>query len=188
VTSVLPDRRAQRSDSDTCAGIVRAHARTFSLAAGLLPPAKQRGAFALYAFCRQADDIVDRAPVHGTAAEDALTAHREHLRATLAGRAREPVFRELAWTIDRFGVPAAPLEELLDGVARDLEPPRIADDAALRGYCESVAGSVGEMCTYVFGVRNAAGARTRAVGFARVLGVAMQLTNILRCKPARTSA
>lgn len=180
MTSIALDRGTRiRDDADVCAGIARAHARTFSLAANLLPADKRRGAFALYAFCRRADDIVDR---EGGAvdAREALDVHRQRLREALRGQPRGAVFRELAWTVERFGVPAAPLEELLDGVARDLCPPHIRDDAALRAYCEGVAGSVGEMCTFVFGVHGTDAVRARAIVSARTLGVAMQLTNILR--------
>lgn len=179
MTSAVVERpRTARADQSACAAIVRAHAKTFSLAAGLLPPAKRRGVFALYAFCRVADDIVDDAS--STDAARALDAHRARLQRALNGQGDDAVFRELAWTIAHFGVPAAPLEELVDGVARDLDPPRIADDDALRAYCEGVAGSVGEMCTPVFGVVGDGAARERAVSNARTLGVAMQLTNILR--------
>jgi phytoene synthase len=77
-------------------------------------------------------------------------------------------------------VSPAPLFELLDGVARDLEAHRYASWAELEQYCEGVASSVGEMCTYVFGVPAGPAFRTQAIRYARTLGTAMQLTNILR--------
>jgi phytoene synthase len=175
-----PASDAPRSDADLCASIARAHGRTFSLAAGLLPDDKRRGAFALYAFCRVADDIVDDAGGVGPDPAVRLADHRRSLHEALAGRTSEPVLREVAWAVDRFGVPPSALNELLDGVTRDTEQVHLAGWAELRAYCEGVAGSVGEMCTHVFGVPGGRHVRTTAVRRGRALGVAMQLTNILR--------
>jgi phytoene synthase len=173
------------ADALHCERIVRSHARTFTLASYFLPAPKRRAAFALYAFCRVADDMVDVA----TASHDAgATAHiarqladyGRQLSAAAAGRPTGPVFRELAWVLDEYGVPERVLHELLDGVARDLHPVRYETWPELARYCEGVASTVGEMCTYVFGVPAGPEARMRALRYARTLGVAMQLTNILR--------
>jgi hypothetical protein len=166
------------TDARTCAAVVREHARTFYFASWLLPPAKRRAAYALYAFCRVADDLVDRAQgrygrapspaeiarqlgeyeraldvtlAAGPGAGHALTAAR------LPGAARPhaAVFRELRDVLDRYGVPEPVLRELLAGVARDLAPTAYATWPDLVRYCEGVASSVGEMCTYVFGVTDA---------------------------------
>jgi len=170
-----------RDDERTCAAVVRLHARTFHAASRLLPAPKRRGAYALYAFCRLADDIVDHA---GDAPADEvarrLGAYGRALDAALAGRPEGPVFRELRATIRAFDVPEAALRELLAGVARDLTPTTYARWSDLAAYCASVASSVGEMCTCVFGVRGDDAVRARAVRYARTLGLAMQLTNILR--------
>ena len=211
------------ADARRCAAVVREHARTFYFASWLLPAEKRRAAYALYAFCRVADDLVDRAQGRfGRAPSTAEVARQlgEYERAldlTLAAApgsaahaltaARLPgaaaphaaVFRELREVLDRYGVPEPVLRELLAGVARDLAPTRYATWPELVAYCEGVASSVGEMCTYVFGVTAAPAAapgatdrrgdtpearsreaRTRALRYARTLGVAMQLTNILR--------
>ena len=173
------------ADALHCERIVRAHARTFTLASYFLPAPKRRAAFALYAFCRVADDMVDvaaRTDDAGTAGHVArqLDDYRRRLGAALAGRPAGPVFRELAWVTEEYGVPERTLYELLDGVARDLHPVRYETWPELARYCEGVASSVGEMCTHVFGVRGGPEARTRALRYARTLGVAMQLTNILR--------
>ena len=174
-------------DAEVCQGIVRKHARTFYLASGFLPRHKRRAAFALYAFCRIADDIVDRvecARAEGGAADPEivalLAAHEQRLQAALAGAPTDPVFRELDRVMREFGVPTTVLHELLDGVACDLAPVRYESWADLSGYCEGVASSVGEMCTYVFGVQGDEEVRTVALRHARTLGLAMQLTNILR--------
>ncbi|MDQ6612797.1 MAG: phytoene/squalene synthase family protein [Gemmatimonadota bacterium] len=157
------------------------HARTFALAARLLPPHKRRAAFALYAFCRVADDLVDSAPRERSAVVALqLAAYQHQLDDALAGRGSGPVFREIARVIQEYDVPGAPLHELLAGVARDLRAPDYQTWADLELYCQGVASSVGEMCTHVFGVSGGDVVRPRAVRNARTLGVAMQLTNILR--------
>ena len=174
--------RTDRSeDALQCEQITRAHARTFSLASRLLPQQKRRAAYALYAFCRIADDLVDQAE-HGNVAALAqhLLEYEHQLQAALDGRPSGGVFREVAWVTRTYHVPAAPLFELLYGVARDLEPAAYGSWASLEAYCEGVASSVGEMCTHVFGVPGGPAMRERAVRYARTLGVAMQLTNILR--------
>ncbi len=168
-------------ESLICGNIVRRHARTFALASAFLPLTKRRGTYALYAFCRLADDAVDRAGPGGRDAVRAtLMSLRHQLDAALLGAPSGPVMVETAWAIRRFGIPLAPVDELVNGVARDLDPTDYRDWPSLSAYCEGVASSVGELCTHVFGVVGGDGARVRAIGFARTLGVAMQLTNILR--------
>lgn len=172
-----------RHDAAVCTRITSSHARTFSLASRLLPAAKRRAANALYAFCRQADDLVDRQgadPVH-LALE--LNDYRCRLGQALAGQPDDAVFRELMWAVHTYTLPTGPLFELLDGVGRDInhEPPK--DWSEVTRYCEGVASSVGELCTHIFGTQPADSpnaAMQQAVRYARVLGVAMQLTNILR--------
>lgn len=210
--ALRPHRRitAAQHDARGCATIVREHGRTFYLASWLLPPAKRRDAYALYAFCRIADDLVDRAQGrYGAPAtptdvareladyEGALEVALHGVRHRRVGRTALPagaaphvaVFRELRRVVDTHGVPPAALRELLAGVARDLTPARYESWADLVTYCEGVASSVGEMCTYVFGVDDSGTQptsvaverlRARALPYARTLGVAMQLTNILR--------
>jgi phytoene synthase len=179
---VAADRLADAvPDAEVCRRVVRTHARTFWVASTLLGPEKRRTAYALYAFCRVADDLVDSAPVQGTASvARQLADFARKLDACLAGRPGDAIFRELHRAVRAHHVPEAVLRELLDGVARDLHPVRYGTWDELVGYCEGVASSVGEMCTYVFGVPGGAEARMRALRYARTLGVAMQLTNILR--------
>ena len=178
-TRIRPSIANDADDARCCARIARAHARTFTLASRFLPPEKRRAAFALYAFCRVVDDLVDLAE-GGAESEAAARAAAYHVRldAALSGRPDDPVFRELARAAARFGVPASVLHELVSGVQRDLAPVSYGSWAELAAYCGSVASTVGEMCTYVFGV--SAGSADRALGYARTLGIAMQLTNILR--------
>ena len=169
------------NDAAACRQIVRRHARTFWLASHFLTAPKRRAAFALYAFCRVADDMVDEA-AEGRLADvaDCLREYRRQLDAALAGRPEGPVFRELARAAELHAVPPAVLHELLDGVARDCAPVSYARWDELALYCGGVASSVGEMCTHVFGVDGGADVRDRALTHARTLGLAMQLTNILR--------
>jgi phytoene synthase len=175
--------RPSRDDARLCERLVRRHARTFSLASTFLPPHKRRATFALYAFCRTADDIVDAAPcgsAGGGSAARALADLEAQLARAVAGRPATPLLRELRWAITEFDVPASVLFELLHGVARDLNPVHYASWTELVHYCEGVASTVGEMCTSVFGTAGGGETRAAAVRYARVLGVAMQLTNILR--------
>ena len=168
-------------ESLVCGNIVRRHARTFALASVFLPLTKRRGTYALYAFCRLVDDAVDRAGPNGREAVRAsLRALREQLDDALSGGFAGPVMHETAWAIRRFGIPMTPVDELVNGVARDLDPTDYRDWISLRAYCEGVASSVGELCTHVFGVVGGDSNRQHAIAFARTLGVAMQLTNILR--------
>jgi phytoene synthase len=181
VTERTTDDALAREDAEHCAAIVRANARTFTLASRFLPTSKRRGAFAVYTFCRLADDIVDRAEGR---APSLLTAELDLYRAgvmeAVAGRPEGPIFRELWRAVTAFRMPTDPIVELLDGVARDLRPTHYRTWAELTGYCEGVASSVGTMCTWIFGVEGDEAVRERAMRYARTLGVAMQLTNILR--------
>ncbi|MCC6241215.1 MAG: phytoene/squalene synthase family protein [Gemmatimonadaceae bacterium] len=173
--------RAPESDARECEQITLVHARTFSLASKLLPAEKRRAAYALYAFCRVADDLVDRADSTNTQLlADQLDAYRNELRAALEGKPSSPIFREIAWVARAYQVSPAPLFELLDGVGRDLVVTTYDTWTELEHYCQGVASSVGEMCTYVFGVPAGPSMRAHAIQYARTLGTAMQLTNILR--------
>ena len=171
---------APRADALHCERVTRRHARTFSLASWFLPPAKRRAAFALYAFCRVADDTVDQGEGDAAAVGARLDGLRRRLDAALGGRPDDPLFRELGRAAERFGVPARVLHELVDGVARDLRPVRYERWPDLARYCEGVASTVAEMCTHVFGLAGGPEELPHALRYARTLGVAMQLTNILR--------
>ena len=170
-----------RSDALQCERIVRRHARTFTLASYFLPARKRRAAFAFYAFCRQADDIVDSAGfTDRKVVARKLLSHRRDLMEALEARPRGPIFREVLWAVREYSVPAQALFDLLDGVARDLEPETYETWEDLEKYCEGVASTVGVMCAQVFGVPGGPRQLDIAIGHARTLGIAMQLTNILR--------
>lgn len=128
---------------------------------------------AIYAFCRVVDDAVDDAPDVDTARER-LAFWRAELEATDGGSPRSPVGRALQRAMARFSVPKAPLLELVDGCAMDLEP-GIEDVNELHLYCHRVASAVGLACLHVFGATSDGAQR-----FAKALGQALQHTNILR--------
>lgn len=169
------------ADARYCERLTRRHARTFYLASLLLPGAKRRGTYALYAFCRLADDLVDGSPAGEShlPLPRQLDNYRHRLDTALRGSPEGPVFRELAWAVSHFGLPVAALHELLDGVATDLIRSRWDTWPELERYCQGVAGSVGEMCVGIFGAAEGT-TGVALVARARALGVAMQLTNILR--------
>ncbi len=158
-----------------CHRQTRQHARSFYFASIALPPEKKRAAYAVYAFCRYADDLVDRA-VAADGIEAALTQVGTDFDAMLAGEKTEPPFAPaFAWAVRRYGIEKQPFLDLLKGVSMDLGPVRIADWPALREYCYHVASVVGLMMARIFELRDERG-REQAID----LGIAMQLTNIIR--------
>lgn len=173
--------RRRSGDERACAAIASRHARTFSLAGRLLPRHKRRAAFAIYATCRLADDLVDQEGPYADGGRRALERFRAAALRALEAPSDDPILRELATAVSRFSISTSALTELFDGVALDLDHRQPADWPELARYCQAVAGSVGEMTAAVLGTdppqpANAA----RVVYLARQLGVAMQLTNILR--------
>lgn len=169
-----------KADEQLCAGLVRHHARTFAAASWFLPLEKRRAAFAVYAFCRVADDFVDEAIQGATGAEQDLDRHSRELSAVYQGYASTALFRELMWAVNRYGIPAAPFHGLIEMLRTDLAPIEYRTWEQLERYCGGVASTVGEMCAHVFGMPAAPSVREDALRCARILGVALQLTNILR--------
>ncbi len=170
---------AALEDARVCQRIVSRNARTFSVASRLLPREKRRGVFAIYAACRTADDIVD---VNAADRPDlALQQFHEAALRGLERRSDSPILRELARAWQRFEVPDETLQELFRALSLDLHHRGYESWPELEAYCQGVAGSVGAMCCSVFGVADdISQRRSQAVTCARTLGVAMQLTNILR--------
>jgi phytoene synthase len=152
-------------------------ARSFYFASRFLPHPKRRAIFALYDYCRHADNLVDARGVRS--AEDAradLRSLGELVRATHAGvRPEDERWLALHDTLQRYRIPLAPFLDLLEGVAMDLDPVSFRDFADLHRYCRLVAGGIGLMLGPVLGAPPDQ-LRTPGVG----LGVAMQLTNVLR--------
>ncbi len=137
--------------------------------------AERRDAFRdVYRFVRAADDVADSSP-SAAEAHAGLAEWRRELDALYAGRAVHPHARRLARVVQRFGLPRASFDALLDGLERDVDQTRHPDWASLRAYCEAVASSLAHLCLHILGARGPAAER-----YARDVGVALQVANILR--------
>jgi phytoene synthase len=154
-----------------CEALTRSHSRTFYLASALLPPDKRRAMRALYAFCRVTDDLVDGDPL---ASREALENWRRQAFARDLS-AGNPVVMAWADTRSRYQIPRRFGEQLIDGVAQDLEQKRYERFEDLATYCYRVASTVGLMAMHIIGYSG-----VEAIPYAIRLGVALQLTNILR--------
>lgn len=156
-----------------CEEVTRHHSRTFFMASSLLPSDKRRAARALYAFCRVTDDIVDEYPDQ-IEARSRLDEWRQRVMATHPP-ANDPVALAWADASARFCIPRGYAEQLIDGVARDLSQKRYGTFAELAEYSYGVASTVGLMAMHIIGF-----ASEDALPYAVRLGVALQVTNILR--------
>ncbi|MDP3062839.1 MAG: presqualene diphosphate synthase HpnD [Chloroflexota bacterium] len=157
-----------------CQQLTREQARNFYYAFVTLPRDKRRAICASYAFCRLCDDAADE----DIPLERKLELLREiesRLDAAARGQPEGPVFTALADTMARSNVPTDYYHEVIRGVEMDLTITRYADFEQLRTYCYRVASVVGLICVHVFGYKD-----RRALEYATDLGLAMQLTNILR--------
>jgi phytoene synthase len=154
-----------------CAAITRKHSRSFYLATALLPASKRIAVRSLYAFCRTADDIVD----NGNG--NALVALRRWRDVTLSPYHLPNAGVPLAWveTRRRYYIPTRYAEQLLEGIERDLVQRRYQTFEELAVYCYGAASTVGLMSMHIIGFD-----RQEAIPYAVKLGVALQLTNILR--------
>jgi len=139
-----------------------------------LPPPRRRAITALYAFCREVDDVVDEIP-DPVVARTKLAWWRQEIARTFDGMPQHPVAQALVPVVRDFELPAAHFQTIIDGMAMDLEQARYLDFPALELYCHRVAGVVGLMSAEIFGHQDP---QTR--GYARDLGIAFQLTNICR--------
>ncbi len=169
--AIAPDLRAAYQ---TCREITRVASKTFFLASLFLSAEKRRAVWAVYAFCRTADDVVDRT----AAAGDRLAAIENLERKLLAaanGHPTEPIFVAYADAMQRFSIPIGPALELLRGARMDVTVRRYATYDELCTYCYLVASTVGLLVSPILGY-----ASPEALDYGITLGRAMQLTNILR--------
>ena len=157
-----------------CRRITRRHARTFYFASACLPRATRAHAYAVYGFCRWADDGIDTASSPDEARRN-LGFAREALDLAASDRPAPPGLSAFRRTLRERGIPRELFDALLDGMEMDLSMHRYDDFKALDLYCYRVAGVVGLMMTHVFGYRH-----DRCLPHALALGTAMQLTNIAR--------
>lgn len=139
-----------------------------------LPKDRRRAITALYAFCREVDDVVDECS-DPALAHTKLAWWRSEVGGLYAGRPQHPVTQALAPHTEPFGIRQELLNDILDGMEMDLVAVRYPDFAALRQYVHRVAGVVGLLAAGIFGYRN-----PRTLEYAERLGTAFQLTNIVR--------
>ena len=166
---------AAQLDLDAVETIVRAAGTSFYHGMRVLPPDRRHAMYAIYAFCRIVDDIADEAG----ALDDKrrrLAAWRERIARLYQGRADGPVTRILVAAIPRFQLRADDFIAVIDGMQSDAETVVVAPDmAALELYCDRVASAVGRLSVRAFGDASPAADRV-----AHALGLALQITNILR--------
>jgi phytoene synthase len=139
-----------------------------------LPPPRRAAITAFYAFCREVDDVVDEVGDPGVAASK-LAWWRKEAAESFAGRPSHPVTQALMPHAPAYGIGPGHLLAVIDGCQIDLEQTRFLDFAGLARYCHLVAGVVGEVAASIFGRTS-----ERTVEYAHRLGLAMQLTNIIR--------
>ena len=139
-----------------------------------LPPQRRAAITAFYAFCREVDDVVDEVSDPGVAATK-LAWWRKEVATSFGGNPSHPVTKALLPHAASYGIEATHLLGLIEGCQMDLEQSRYLDYAGLAHYCHLVAGVVGEVAAGIFGRTEAA-----TTAYAHKLGLAMQLTNIIR--------
>lgn len=166
--------RADQLAFEQVKAVTRDQSRTFYFASGLLPKRKRWAIRALYAFCRRTDDLVDKKDA--TLAD--VEAWREQVRKPFADQ-DDPLLRVWVKTREAFGVDTRYEDELIDGVAMDIDfnPFKTWED--LEGYCYRVASTVGMLSMPIIGLAEGV-TPAQAAPYAIKLGVALQLTNILR--------
>ena len=153
---------------------VEAAGTSFYWAMRLLPRERRDGMYAVYAFCREVDDIADDWPADERAA--GLAAWHEEIEAVYAGQPRQLIARALQAPVERFQLRKGDFHDVIDGMKMDAaEDIRAPDLATLDLYCARVAGAVGHLSVPIFGDVSEAAHRV-----ADALGRALQLTNILR--------
>ncbi len=139
-----------------------------------LPPERRAAITAFYAFCREVDDVVDEVSDPGVAAAK-LQWWRRETAALFQGQPTHPVTQALQPHLAPYGIRADHLLAVIDGCQIDLEQTRFLDYAGLARYCDLVAGVVGEVAARIFGYRD-----EQTLAYAHKLGLALQLTNIIR--------
>jgi 15-cis-phytoene synthase len=139
-----------------------------------LPQPRRRAIMALYAFCREVDDVVDEI-ADTDLARTKLAWWRAEIARMDLGAPTHPVTRALEAVRKQFGLDAPRLQEIIDGMQMDLDQTRYLDFDALKLYCHRVAGVVGTLAADIFGHQNA-----KTLQYAEHLGLALQLTNIIR--------
>jgi presqualene diphosphate synthase len=181
--SVIADGEAERAGTAIGIAAARTHVHevvrragsSFFAAMRILPPERREAVYAIYAYCREVDDIADE-DGESAAKMARLAAWRDEVERIYAGRPETPTGTALAGDVLRFALPREEFLRLIDAVEQDagtvMHAPTLAE---LRRYCRGVAGAVGMLLIRIFGDSGPA-----AQEFAVALGEALQLTNILR--------
>jgi phytoene synthase len=139
-----------------------------------LPPPRRAAITAFYAFCREVDDVVDEVTDPGVA-RTKLAWWQAEVAQSFAGRPSHPVMQALMPSVPRYDIAQEHLQAVIRGCEMDLEQTRYLDFAGLQRYCHLVAGVVGEVAARIFGQT-----RPATTEYAHTLGLAFQLTNIIR--------
>jgi 15-cis-phytoene synthase len=147
---------------------------SFYYAFRFLPPPRRAAITAFYAFCREVDDVVDEVQASGVAATK-LAWWRSEVASAFNGTPTHPVMKALLPHTTAYKIEALHLLAVIEGCEMDLQQSRYLDFAGLARYCHLVAGVVGEVAANIFGRGD-----ERTIGYAHKLGLAMQLTNIIR--------
>jgi len=167
-------RRQDMTPDEYCQQKAAQSGSSFYYSFMFLPPERRRAITALYAFCREVDDAVDE-PGDPQVAQTTLTWWRSEVARLYAGTPQHPVTQALRPALVPFDISEAHLSEIMDGMEMDLHLQRYADFASLQKYCHCVAGVVGLLAARIFGYQD-----PRTLDYAEKLGLAFQLTNIIR--------
>ena len=162
------------SPDDYCQQKAAASGSSFYYSFLFLPPERRRAITALYAFCREVDDTVDETSDQSVA-RIKLAWWRKEVAAMLAGAPTHPVTKALQPHLAAYNIEGKHLVAIIDGMEMDLDQSRYLDYPGLRKYCWHVAGVVGILSASIFGATN-----PQTLQYAEKLGLAFQLTNIIR--------
>jgi len=157
-----------------CQDKARSSGSSFTSSFRFLPADKRRAMTALYAYCREVDDVVDECS-DANVARTTLNWWRGEVLAIYGAKPTHPVCQALVPVVKQFNLPQEHLLEIIDGMEMDLDQPRYADFKSLQLYCYRVASVVGLLSAEIFGYTN-----RETLKYAHDLGIAFQLTNIIR--------
>jgi len=157
-----------------CVDKTKQSGSSFTSSFRFLSPDRRQAMTVLYAFCREVDDVVDECS-DADVARTTLNWWRNEVAAVFGGQPTHPVCQALIPVVKRFNLPQEHLLEIIDGMEMDLDQPRYADFKSLQLYCYRVASVVGLLSAEIFGYTD-----RETLKYAHDLGIAFQLTNIIR--------
>lgn len=157
-----------------CEDKCRSSGSSFTNSFRFLPKDKREAMTVLYAYCREIDDVVDECS-DAHVARTTLNWWRTEVAAVYEGKPTHPVCQALVPVVKQFRLPQEHLQEIIDGMEMDLDQPRYADFKSLQLYCYRVASVVGLLSAEIFGYTD-----RETLKYAHDLGIAFQLTNIIR--------